>query len=130
MTDERRSGIASHDQPGILDSLLAPLTLPGRAARDLGDMAAVARELPVQLAGLRSDVRAVGTDLEASVERLGEQLAALNGEVAAARLDLAATRTAAEALRRRMDEAVELLPDANSRGPIARARDAIVGTEP
>jgi ATP/maltotriose-dependent transcriptional regulator MalT len=122
--------MSDYDQPGILDTLLGPLTLPGRAARDLGDLGAAARELPAQLTALRNEVRGVGRDLEASVERLGERLETLEGQVAAVRLDLAATRTAVQELRGQVSEAIELLPDAESRGPIARARDAITGTEP
>ena len=122
--------MSDYDEPGILDALLAPLTLPGRAARDLGDLGAAARELPAQFEALRNEVRGVGRDLEASVERLGEGLETLDGQVAAVRLDLAATRTAVQELRGQVGEAIELLPDAESRGPIARARDAITGTEP
>jgi len=66
-------------------------------------------ELNASIDGLRGEVRSMGAELNTSIERLNTKVAELRTEVS---------------------EAVELLPDSDGPGPIARARDALAGNDP
>lgn len=134
--------MADDDQSGIIDALLTPLMLPRRAVRDLEAIGTAARSLPgfervllEQLDDLGADVRDLGSELKGAIDRaLGEmegldrRVAALQLEVAQLNRDLAATKGHTAQLNDQVSDAVEHLPDPNSRGPIARARDALAGT--
>lgn len=134
--------MADDDQAGILDTLLTPLTLPRRAAKDLEAIGTAARTLPGfervlldRLDDFGADVRDLGSELKGAIDRvigemegLDRRVAALQLEVAQLNRDLAATKGHAAQLNDQVSDAVEYLPDPNSRGPIARARDAIAGT--
>jgi hypothetical protein len=136
--------MGDHEQAGVLDSLLTPLTLPRRAAKDLEAIGTAARGLPAferqllaHLDELGADVRETGVELHDAMARvleemgrLDQRVAALQTEVPELNRNLAATRSHVAELKDQVSEAVALLPDPDSRGPIARARDALAGTEP
>lgn len=93
-----------------LDALIAPLMLPGRVLAELEAISEAVRSLP----GFEHEI--VGQILD------------LKGDVQALRVELASTRALAAELRALVGDAVEHLPgDDESRGPMARARDAITG---
>jgi hypothetical protein len=126
---------------GILGAALAPLLLPRRALRDLEAIGAAARGLPTfervlleRLEDFGDDVRDVTDELNAAVERVMEELRQLDARVAVLQAsvpelsrELLATKVHVSDLKSQVGYAVEHLPDPNSRGPIARARDAITG---
>jgi chromosome segregation ATPase len=130
------------DQAGILDALLTPLMLPRRAARDLEAIGTAARSLPSfertlieRLDDLGADVRDMGAELNGAIERVLEAVERLDGRLAALQVDvpelnrdLAATKSHVAQLKDQVSDAAEHLPNPNSRGPIARARDALAGT--
>ena len=60
--------------------------------------------------------------------RLDGRLGALQVDVPELNRDLAATKSHVAQLTDQVSDAAEHLPDPNSRGPIARARDALAGT--
>ena len=127
------------DGAGIVEAALAPLLLPRRALKDLEAIARAARGLPTfervlleRLEDLGNDVRDMATELNAAVERVVEDVKQLDARVAVLQAgvpelnrELVATKGLVSDLKSQVDYAVEHLPDPNSRGPIARARDAI-----
>ena len=129
------------DGAGILETALAPLLLPWRALGDLEAIATAARGLPPfervlleRLEDLGNDVRDMATELNAAVERVVEDVEQLDARVAGLQAgvpelnrELVATKALVSDLKSQVGDAVEHLPDPNSRGPIARARDAITG---
>ena len=129
------------DGAGIVEAALAPLLLPRRLLRDLEAIGAAARGLPTfervlleRLEDLGNDVRDMATELNAAVERVVEDVKQLDARVAVLQAgvpelnrELVATKGLVSDLKSQVDYAVEHLPDPNSRGPIARARDAIAG---
>ena len=136
--------VADDDHRGMLDAVLSPLLLPRRLVRDLEAIGEAARSLPdfertviARMDDLGVDVRSMGAELNASVERLVAELARLDRRVSDLQdqvpelaRDLAATKALAGELRDQVGDAVEHLPDPNHRGPIARARDVIPGADP
>ena len=125
----------------MLDSLLAPLGLPSRVVRDLDAVGDAARGMPEferalverldDIGAALIDVRA---ELRGSIARVSEEIARLDEKVAAMQLDVpelkrevAATKHHVADLKEQVGLAVDRLPDPNSRGPLARARDAIAG---
>lgn len=129
------------DQAGILEAALAPLLLPRRALRDLEAIGTAARGLPTfervlleRLEELGNDVRDMATEMNAAVERVVEDVQQLDARVAVLQAgvpelnrELVATKLLVSELKSQVGDAIEHLPDPNSRGPIARARDAIAG---
>jgi hypothetical protein len=136
--------VADDDHRRMLDAVLSPLLLPRRLVQDLEAIGEAARSLPdfertviARMDDLGVDVRSMGAELNASVERLLAELARLDHRVSTVQdqvpdlaRDLAATKALAGELRDQVGDAVEHLPDPNSRGPIARARDVITGADP
>ena len=109
----------------MLDSLLAPLGLPSRVVRDLEAVGDAARGMPEferalieRLDDIGAGLLDVRAELRGSITRVSEEIARLDEKVAALQLDVADIKT-------QMRSAVDRLPDPNSRGPLARARDAI-----
>ena len=127
----------------MLDSLLAPLGLPRRVVRDLDAVGEAARGMPdferallerlddigAGLIDLEAELRVSIARVSEEIARLDEKVAALNLDVPALRRELAATEEHVAELKEQVGFAVEQLPDPNSRGPLARARDAITGSE-
>ena len=127
----------------MLDSLLAPLGLPSRAVRDLEAVGDAARGMPEferalieRLDDIGAGLLGVRAELRGSIERVSEDIARLDEKVAALQLDvpelrreLAAIEQHVAGLKEQVSFAVEHLPDPNSPGPLARARDAITGND-
>ncbi len=129
------------DQTRILDVLLTPLMLPRRLVRELETIGTAARSVPRferallgQLDDLGVEVRDLSAELNAALARVLDDLKRLDRRVAALQVDvpelardLAVTKGHVAELKDQVSYADEHLPDPNSRGPIARARDAITG---
>ncbi len=128
-------------RPGIIDALLDPLAIPRRTLQDLESIGDAARGLGdferavlTRLDGLSEDVRKMGDELNESVEGLKERFDRIDRRVADLQAglpevsrDLGETSKNAAQIRHDVDDVVEHLPDPDSRGPIAKARDAITG---
>lgn len=135
--------MADDDRDGLLDSLLNPLMLPRRAVRDLEALGETARSLPgferelmaclydlvSELGGLRSEVGESLERLQGTLEGVDARVNALEVAVADLSGELGATKAVVTEVRDQVVDVVEHLPDLDSRGPIARARDAIAGNE-
>jgi hypothetical protein len=111
----------------VLGAIFAPLTLTARAARDLDAVGSAARGLAAfedvvvaQLGGVRTDL----SELKLAIRRLEDRLDRLDGQLGAVHVDVAELHRSVERVR---EQAEEALPDPESRGPLARARDAISG---
>lgn len=134
--------MSSDDRAGVVEALLYPLMLPRRAVRDLHAVGAAARSLPdfeeeliSSLDGLASDLGGLRTELTKSLERLGtlerltRRMAPLKVVVPEPAGELGATKRVVSEITDLVAGVVEPLPDPESRGPIARAPDALGGAE-
>lgn len=126
--------MADDDRDGLLDSLLGPLMLPRRAVQDLEALGEAARSLP----GFERELMACLYDLVGELSGLrtevGESLGRLQGTLEGLNARVNALEVVVTEVRDQVADVVEHLPDPDpdpdGRGPIARARDAIVGNEP
>ena len=128
-------------RPGLLDALRDPLGLPRRTLEDLeaiGDaargLAGFQRALLARLDGLSAEVRTMGDELNESIDGLQEKFDRIDRRVADLQAglpevsrDLGETSRNAAQIRHDVADVVEHLPDPDSRGPIAKVRDAISG---
>ena len=137
--DAKRSDGPS--RPGLLDALRDPLGLPRRTLEDLEAIGEAARGLAdfqravlARMDGLSEQIREMGDDLNESVDGLKEKFDRIDSRVADLQAglpevsrDLGETSRNAAQIRRDVGDAVEHLPDPDSRGPIAKARDVLTG---
>ena len=121
------------DQAWIVDALLAPLMLPRRVMRDLEAIGEAARGLPAFEDALMAQLEELGADVRgfrATLERLEDRVASIQAEVPELAGDLGAAKNLVADLSKQVGGAIELLPDPDSPGLIARAHEAIVGNDP
>lgn len=131
------------NRPGLLDALRDPLGLPRRTLEDLEAIGDAARGLAdfqravlARMDGLSEEVRTMGDELNESVDALKERFDRIDRRVADLQAglpevsrDLGKTSDNAAKLRRDVEDVVEHLPDPDSRGPIAKVRDAITSDD-
>ena len=139
-------GVTPLDRPirsSLFDTLRDPLGIPRRTLEDLeaiGDaargLAVFQRELLSRLDGLSEEVRTMGDELNESVDALKERFDRIDRRVADLQAglpevssDLDETSRNAAQIRRDVGDVVEHLPGSDSRGPIAKVRDAITGDD-
>jgi len=129
------------NQPGLIDALRNPLALSRRTLQDLEALGDAARGLADfqravldRLDGLSADVRKMGDELNGSVEdlkkdfeRIDRRVTDLQAGLPEVTRDLGETKKLAAQIRTDIRDVVEHLPDPDSRGSIAKARDAITG---